>query len=253
MDDNALEGIGILVTRPRHQAAELVAAIAARGGNPIEFPVIDIRPRDAEEIAADVADMREPDIAIFVSANSVQYGAAHAGSARIAAIGPATAAAIEARGRSVDIRSSSGYNSEHLLGEAELHDVAGKTVRIIRGNRGRELLAETLRSRGASVEYLSVYTRQLPDYSKAAIADLEQRWRAGAINVVTIMSIESLHNLVALLPESCLSFFVQAPLVTPAARVIQEARERYPGMVASLARGPQAGDMVDAIMACART
>ena len=253
MSDNALAGIGVLVTRPRHQATELVAAIAARGGTPVEFPVIAIRPRDQNEIAADLGELREPDIAIFVSANSVQLGAAYAGSARIAAIGPATAAAIEAGGRSVDIRSPSGYNSEHLLGEPELHDVAGKTVRIIRGNRGRELLAETLRSRGAAVEYLSVYARQLPEYPEAEIADLEQRWRAGAIHVVTIMSVESLHNLVALLPETCLPLFVDTPLVTPAARVIQEAREHFPGLVASLARGPQAGDMIDAIMACAQT
>jgi uroporphyrinogen-III synthase len=183
----------------------------------------------------------------------VEHGLAQAGSARIAAIGPATAAAIEAGGRSIDIRSDAGYNSEHLLGEPELHDVSGKIVRIIRGTRGRELLAETLRARGAIVDYLSVYERQVPDYTTAELDNLEQQWRAGEVNVVTIMSVESLRNLVSLLPEWCLSRLVDTPLVTPATRVIKEARERFPGLPATLARGPQAGDMVDAIISCTQT
>ena len=253
MNDGELAGVGVLVTRPRHQASELVAAIAARGGTPIEFPVIGIQPRAEADVGADVAGMHEPDIAIYVSANAVQHGRAAAGAARIAAIGPATAAALQAAGLSVDIRSPAGYNSEHLLGVPELHDVSGKVVRIIRGERGRELLAETLRSRGASVEYLTVYSRQLPRYSDADIANLEQQWRSGSIHVVTVMSVESLQNLVALLPETCLSLFVETPLVTPAARVIQEARERFPGLAVMLAQGPQAGDMVDAVMACVQT
>ncbi len=253
MGDGELTGIGVLVTRPRHQSTELIEAIAARGGTPVEFPVMDIHPRGQADIDADLESLLEPDIAIFVSANAVRHGLACAGSARIAAIGPATAAAIEAAGRSVDIRSAAGYNSEHLLGEPELHAVSGKVVRIIRGERGRELLAETLRSRGANVEYLSVYKRGLPAYSAADIAALEQRWLGGNIHIVTIMSVESLHNLVALLPDSCQSLLVDTPLVTPATRVIQEARERFPGWAATLARGPQAGDMVDAVVACAPT
>lgn len=253
MADGALDGVGVLVTRPKRQATDLVDAIRSRGGNAIEFPVIAIKPDTQEAIDDAVEQLRDPDIAIFVSVNAVEYGLAQAGSAKIAAIGPATAAAIEARGRSNDIRSTEGFNSEHLLGEPELHDVSGKVVRIIRGTSGREMLAETLRARGAIVEYLSVYERQLPDYTNADLDKLEQQWRAGEVSVITIMSVESLQNLVSLLPEWCVSRLVDTPLVTPATRVIKESREQFPGLPATLARGPQAGDMVDAIITCTQT
>ncbi len=250
MNDRGLGGVGVLVTRPRHQAAELVAAITASGGVAIEFPVMEIIPGDREAIDKARTALRDPDIAIFVSPNSVQYGLACAESARIAVVGPATAKAVESAGRSVDIRSPSGFDSEHLLDEPDLQDVTGKVVRIVRGTSGRELLAATLRDRGAIVDYLSVYERLAPDYHAADIEHLEQRWRSGAVNVITIMSVESLHNLVALLPEWCMSQLENTPLVTPAARVIQEVRDRFPEIPATLARGPGASDMVDAIMTC---
>ncbi|MDH3374270.1 MAG: uroporphyrinogen-III synthase [Gammaproteobacteria bacterium] len=252
MIDDGLAGIGVLVTRPRHQAAELVAAITASGGVAIEFPVIDIIPCDREVIDRARGALRDPDIVIFVSPNSVRYGLAYAESARIAVVGPATAKAVESAGRSVDIRSPSGYDSEHLLVEPELQDVKGRVVRIVRGASGRELLADTLRDRGAIVDYLPVYERQIPDYQAADIEHLERQWRAGAINVITIMSVESLHNLFAVLPEWCISRLEYTPLVTPAARVIQEARDRFPDIPATLARGPGASEIVDAIMACTK-
>ena len=252
MTDNELAGVGVLVTRPKHQATELAEAIKSRGGSVIAFPVIEILPRDGEAIARAASDLHDPDIAIFVSPNSVQHGLEQAGNARIAVIGPATAAAIESAGRCVDIRSSAGYDSEHLLAEPELQRVHGKVIRIIRGSQGRELIADTLRARGAIVEYLAVYERQAPDCSAAELNELERLWRSGVIDVLTIMSVESLTNLAAVLPERCRAELENTPLVTPATRVIKEAHRRFPGIPATLARGPQASEMVSAIVACLR-
>jgi uroporphyrinogen-III synthase len=248
MADNELAGVGVLVTRPRHQAVDLIAAITKMGGSVVELPAIEIVPRASDAIAEDVRRSHDPDIAILVSANAVRHGLAHAGAAKIAAIGPATAAAIESAGHDVDIRSPAGYDSEHLLVEPELQDVGEKIVRIIRGDGGRELIAETLRDRGAIVEYLAVYDRQIPAYSAPDMADLEQQWRAGAVNVVTVMSVESLTNLIAILPAWCETELENTPLVTPASRVIKEALDRFPGIPTTLARGPQASEIVDAIV-----
>ncbi len=249
MIDMPLAGLGILVTRPVSQAGELGASISAAGGTVIPFPVIEIRASDRDTTAAAASKLRNPDIVIFVSRNAVRYGAAFAADAKIAAVGPATARALEARGKSVDIRSTTGFDSEHLLATSALRDVSGKSIRIIRGQDGRELLAETLRDRGATVDYLCVYERCRPVKSAAELADIDRRWSRGDIDVVTLMSIASLENLLALLPRTCLERFSETLLVTPASRVIKEALDRFPGIPSTLADAPDPGAMVRAIIA----
>jgi uroporphyrinogen-III synthase len=248
MADAPLKGLGVLVTRPRAQAAELMAAIEDQGGVAISFPVIEIAPRAAADVAADVAALPHPDIALFVSRNAVYHGLAYANGALKGATGPTTAAAIEAAGASVEIMPRSGYDSESLLAEPALQDVAGKEVRIIRGGSGRELLASTLAERGAKVHYLSVYERRLPENRRQSLAKIEAAWRDGRINVITIMSVETLSNLIDLLPDWCLQHLEDVPLVTPSARVIKEVLDRFPASRPVLAAGPQASDMVDAII-----
>jgi uroporphyrinogen-III synthase len=203
MASDALAGIGVLVTRPKHQANKLVDAIEALGGSTVRFPVIEIVPRETADILADTHVLEDPDIAIFVSPNAVRHGLSYAGNAQIAVVGPATALAIEAAGRSVDIRPASGFDSEHLLAEPALEAVRGSNVRIIRGNEGRGLIAETLKSRGASVDYLSVYARRAPEYSDSELKELETQWRSGAIDVITVMSIESLLSRYQISPNFC--------------------------------------------------
>ena len=248
MSDTQLAGTSVLVTRPEHQSSELVAAIEAAGGRVISFPVIEIQARGKDDVDADASKLPSPDITIFVSRNAVRHGLPwSAGS--IAAVGPSTAAAIERAGHTVHVRPANGYDSESLLEEPELQDVAGKSVRIVRGTGGRQLLGDTLRSRGASVDYLEVYARAVPDYPPGAVDRLERRLRSGDVDVVTVMSVESLCNLIALLPEACRPVLAAIPLVTPAARVIKEALDRLPGCPTMLATGPGADEMVRAIAA----
>ena len=253
MTDVSLAGVGVLVTRPQHQATELVDAIECCGGKAIQFPTIQIVARDPAHVSSDAAELSDPDIAIFVSSNAVQHGLQYAQHAHIAAVGPATAAAIEAAGRSVDILATTGFDSEHLLAKAELADMAGKTIRIIRGQDGRELLATTLRKRGARVDYLSVYERAVPNYDAAAIDAIATEWKLGGINVVTAMSVATLNNLIALLPEPTLNLLARTPLVTPAARVLKEALNLFPDLPAVLSNGPEADEMVRTIAAIGHT
>lgn len=249
MAENPLEGVGVLVTRPRTQALELVSAIELEGGEAFCFPVIDIVALDESRVAAAASDMARPDVTIFISRNAVEYGLRYSGGARIAAIGPATARAIRSAGRVVDIEPGDGYDSEHLLAEPFFENIAGRNVRIIRGGKGRELLASGLKDRGANVDYLSVYERRLPVVSADMLAEIEARWRSGNINVVTVMSVQSLQNLIELLPDWCRNQLESTPLVTPAGRVLKEALDRYPASRPILASGPQAAEMVQAIIA----
>ena len=253
MADDALRGSGVLVTRPRAQAGELVAAIESHRGAAIAFPVLDIQPRHPDTVETEAHQLEKPDIVIFVSTNAVRFGLPYTGDAAIGAIGPATAAAIGESGLEVSIRPADGFDSEHLLGDPALRDVAGQTVRIIRGTDGREVLAKTLRQRGAEVEYLCVYERRLPEYTGSELRELSSRFAAGDIDCVTVMSVASLTNLFELLPRECLEQLAKTLLVTPAARVIKEAHNLLPGWQHKLADGPQAGDMVDAIIELAQS
>ena len=237
-------GEGVLVTRPMSQQEPLASKLEAAGAAVIAFPVIEIVPRAESVIAQEAESLEDAAVSIFVSGNAVEHGIRHA-SGKLAAIGPATAAAIENAGKTVDILASTGYSSEDLLALPELKDLGGKAVRIVRGSRGRELLAHTLESRGARVQYLSVYDRRLPDHTPADIDSLEARWRAGDVAVVLAMSVESFNNLLELLPESLKPELNETRLVTPTKRVLKQIEERYPGADVTLADGPDA----DAILA----
>ena len=248
MADNSLAGVGVLVTRPQHQSDALLAAIKDCGGKPIRFATIEIIARDAARVAAEIEQLAAPEIAVFVSNNAVQHGLQYAEGARIAVVGPATASAVESAGRSVDIRSAEGFDSEHLLSNAELFNVTGKRIRIIRGQDGRELLADTLRARGAQVDYLQVYERGLPLYSLDEVEALVEVWESGQINVVTAMSVASFQNLIELLPDSALPLLSRTPLVTPAERVLKEALDRFPELPATLAEAPDTDEIVRGIV-----
>lgn len=250
MTTAALDGVGILVTRPEGRAAELNQAIEDAGGSIVAFPVLEIETRDETILEDEQASLPAPDIAIFVSTNAVKFGLRYIPETgvKIAAIGPTTRASIEAEGRKVDIYPDSGFDSEHLLQEADLKQVQGRNVRIVRADSGRELLATVLRERGARVDYLSAYRRLPKRHTDIELERLEGTWLAGGIQFVTVMSVATFDSLWSLLPDSCRNALPATPLVTPSERVIQTASEKIPGIQAVLAPGPQAGDMVRAMI-----
>lgn len=250
MSGPSLRGCGVLVTRPAHQAGKLITAIERHGGTAVGFPAIDIEPRDAAAMAAELAALPPADIVIFVSSNAVACGFRPdtVGTARVAVIGPATHAAITHLGGTVDIVSCSGFDSEHLLCAPALKDVAGRCVRIVRGEHGRELLADTLRQRGARVDYLSVYARRPHRHTEEQLQRLTTRWRAGKINSAIVMSVETLHNLLEVLPPACHELLAATPLVTPSKRVIQTASRLLPGIPTTLSSGPRTDDLIQALV-----
>ena len=251
MTARPLAGSGVLITRPEHQAGELVDAVEAAGGTAIVFPVLRIEGRDRHAIEVEAQSLPAADIVIFTSRNAVEHGfGVHAGgTSRIAAIGPATASAIEAAGGRVDIGPGSGFDSENLLQSPQLQDVAGRNVRLVRADTGRELLADTLKARGARVDYLAVYRRLPAQPSPDELQRLDARWRRGEIRAVIIMSVESFEHLNTLLPADLRDLLRGTPLVTPSRRVIQTIADKIPGSPAFLASGPQAADMLRALIA----
>jgi uroporphyrinogen-III synthase len=233
------------------QAADLVRAVEAAGGIAMTFPLLEILPRDAKLVSAEESKLPPPDILIYVSPNAVLHGARwHEPDAMAIAVGPATLGCLKRRGVSEAVSPGGGFDSESLLADAALARVAGKHVRIVRGQDGRELLGETLRDRGAIVDYLSVYLRQARPVAASDRRQLEKQLGSGEISCITVMSVVSLHCLLDLFAGPKRGLLTRARLVTPSRRVLKNINELLPGARATLAPGPQAGEMILGLSAC---
>jgi len=224
-DDAPLRGRGVLVTRPAPQAQGLCRLIEAAGGLPLAFPTVEIRPpRDVEAARRLLAGAY--DVLIFISRNAVEQAVALASgieplrAARRAAVGKATAAALQGAGLAPQLVPETGFDSESLLALPALAGMAGQRVLIVRGEGGRALLGQELAARGAVVDYAEVYRRALPDVDAAARLP---EWQQ-TLGYVTATSDEILDNLLALLPASAHPWLLALPLAVLSERNAVRAR-----------------------------
>ncbi len=170
----------LLVTRPRQQCATWLARLAELGVDAAALPLIEILPaRDAGPVAAAWAALPAADLAIFVSPNAVERFFARAGSARwpdntlAACVGPGSAQALAEHGVPGGLivqpaSDAASLDSEHLWEQlSPMRTWAGARVLLLRGDGGREWLAERLAAAGASVEAVTVYHRTGPRFSAA--------------------------------------------------------------------------------------
>lgn len=227
-----LAGRTVVVTRPRAQAAPLAKMIAAAGGNALLFPLLEIAPAaDHGELEAAAGRLDDYDLAIFVSPNAVAHAlptllAERAWPARLAtaAVGPGTAKALADEGIPGCLVPAERFDSEGLLALPDFagERIGGRRVAIFRGDGGRELLADTLRERGAQVDCITCYRRSGP---AAGFGQLLEAWRAGRLDAIVVSSSEGLRYLVAGLDEAGRERLRQTPLFVPHERIAGIARE----------------------------
>jgi uroporphyrinogen-III synthase len=225
-----LTGRTIVVTRPRDQAAGLCDGIAAAGGIPFPFPLLQIEalPDDPEFLAA-LAEIDRANLAIFISPNAVAYGLPAVCRQRdwpaalaLAAVGQGTASALQARGFSRVIVPKLSFDSAALLACEELSaaQIGGKIVLLFKGVGGRDLLASELSARGARVLAAPCYRRLPPeqDFSR-----LEALYLAGQLDGMVLSSSEAVRHLAALLPETHRALLERTPMFCPHARIGEAA------------------------------
>lgn len=227
----SLSGLGVLVTRPEQQAGPLCQLIEQHGGIAIRCPTLLIaEPHDWTPALAIFNRLADYDLAIFTSVNAVdralpriQERGGFPTRLELAAIGQATARALERYGVTHCLRPQQGFTSEALLALPRCQNVAGQRMVIVCGESGRELLAETLTRRGAHVERAEVYRRELPATNTEILLE---RWARGEIGAVVITSIESLQNLFAMLGTIGQPYLRDTPLVVVSARIRHSAVEQ---------------------------
>ena len=234
-----LNQVKILVTRPAHQSEHLCQLIEAEGGLPVRLPAIEIVEIDDKSVLLDCrAHINQLDMAIFVSVNAVEKSlpilsqsltAMTSPPLQLIAIGQRTAKALQAWGLT-PLCPQPPFDSEALLKMPQTESLSGKNIVIFRGQGGRELLAETLRQRGATVNYINTYRRRQP-VTPAWITEIQ-------VDIVTATSVESLGNLFAMLDGHY--WLYHTPLVVFSERVADKARRL--GVQAPILTAPFASD-----------
>ncbi len=222
-----LTGLKIAVTRPRDQAAQLAQGIEQAGGLPVIFPLLDITGvQDTGVLNEQISRLAQFDLAIFISPNAVRYGIAAIRAAgpvpevlKIATVGQGSAKSLRQAGISNIIAPTERFDSEGLLALPELQIVAGWRVMIFRGDGGRELLGDTLRMRGATVEYAACYQRSKSQQDAGVLLS------AGS-DAITVTSSEALGHLWQLLNDSDRAILRNTPLFVPHERIAGLAREQ---------------------------
>jgi len=235
-----LQDVGVLVTRPARQAAGLAAQLAALGATPIVFPAtVILPPPDRTRLDHVHASLDRFDIAVFVSANAVEFGVPAPQSwpaqLRTFAPGPGTAAALAAAGIHNVTMPADSFDSEGLLALPELGQVQGRHVAIFRGEGGRDLLGDTLSARGATVEYIDCYRRAAPRSGEGLVEAL----RTGRVHAVTLTGSEGLDNLWGLLDADTRRVLQRLPTFVPHPRIAEHTRRL--GLQAVVTDGADAG------------
>lgn len=191
----------VLVTRPAGQQQSLMAALQQAGYVAEHSPALLIKPLPVSDATVRVLmDLDQYHAVFFASANAARLALAAMADlwpqwpvgVHWLAVGRATAAELSDWHLSPEVPAQ-GYNSEAVLALPCLQDLAEKKVLICRGNSGRELLAETLSARGATVTALPFYQRlPNPEFHVAVACD----W-------IMVTSVESWRAVAAQLPQGC--------------------------------------------------
>jgi uroporphyrinogen-III synthase len=223
-------GWRLLLTRPADESAVLSRFLAEQGIFSSSLPLLDITPIPADDTMLDV--MRNLDrycAVIVVSKPAARIGVEllkRSGSRvpglKWFSVGAATAQILGEHNLDVSFPEA-GDDSEALLELASLREAIARPdprVLILRGEGGRELLAERLRERGASVEYLQLYRRELPQYSSTALPERIAAERLNALVVSSGQGFEHLHQLAG----DAWPQLARLPLFVPSPRVAELAR-----------------------------
>jgi uroporphyrinogen-III synthase len=205
----------VLVTRPAAQAAEWVAGLRERGLEADALPLIGIRPaHDAAAVRAAWAGLASHRLVMFVSPNAAEQffalrpaGVAWPAAALAGSPGPGTSRTLRALGVPAACIVEPGadaaqFDSESLWQQLREHEWQGASVLIVRGESGRDWLADTLREHGAAVDFVTAYERCAPALDEAQQRLLREALQTPSAHVWMFSSSESIAHLEDIAPQA---------------------------------------------------
>jgi uroporphyrinogen-III synthase len=204
----------VLVTRPQPQADEWVAALQALGLRALALPLLEIAaPADPAPVHAAWHRLAQLAVVMFVSPSAVQRFFALRPAGRVwppqliaAGTGPGTrqallTAGVPAAAVLTPPDSANTFDSEALWAVLRPRlDWPGRSVLVVRGEGGRDWLADTLRQHGAQLHFVEAYRRTLPVLDAAAHQLLQQALAQPAAYCWLFSSSEAVSHLPTLAP-----------------------------------------------------
>jgi uroporphyrinogen-III synthase len=203
--------VRILVTRPTAQAEEWSAELMRAGLDAVALPLIDIAaPQDPAAIRAAWIELPSHQFIFFVSPNAVEWffsarpqHMAWPASLQVGSPGPGTSTVLRRYGVPQHLiveppADAPQFDSEALWDVLQAQRWAHASVLVVRGDGGRDWLAEQLREAGASVSFVSAYRRVAPQFSSRSAAVLQAALAAPQDHVWFFSSSEAVTNLLRL-------------------------------------------------------
>jgi uroporphyrinogen III methyltransferase / synthase len=200
-----LFGKTIVITRAREQASSLRTQLEQLGARVIEFPTIHIEPNlNRDEIQPYLSQLQSYNWLIFTSPNAVSLFIARLyetgqdvralAKTRIAAIGPATAEALEAIGIRPDLLPPKFVAESLFEALSNIAPLAGQRFLMPRADIARDMLPKALENAGAIVDTMPLYFTQLPETDSDTIEALVKELQAGTVDAVTFSSSSTAAN-----------------------------------------------------------
>jgi uroporphyrinogen-III synthase len=226
----------LIVTRPAGQAAAWVRDLRGLGCSAQALPLIAIAPAaDSQPVLATWQRLQEFALLMFVSANAVKHffalrpsGCAWPGALRAGATGPGTAAALLAAAVPASAivqpaADAENFDSEALWAQLAPEPWAGRRVLVVRGEDGRDWLADAWQKQGAQVEFVAAYQRQVPTLSSDEQDLLRQAQAQPAAHLWLFSSSQAVAHLRLLAPRAdwqCSAALASHPRIAQAARTV---------------------------------
>ncbi|PJD93757.1 MAG: uroporphyrinogen-III synthase [Legionella sp.] len=217
-----LNGLRILNTRPKHQAAFLSTKIHEAGGISIELPTLNIDPLSLDWMTH-MPPLSSIQKAIFVSANAVEYFFQGLKALRLTwpntieplAIGQATAQALAQHQITVSELPTMA-DSEHFLKLDALQHIQQSSILLVSGENSRPLIASHLQKKGAILHTATVYRRSLPEKNLSFTHAL---WQDDAVDIILMLSHGAIDNLFVLFEEAARPWIQSKPCIVISPRL----------------------------------
>ncbi len=217
----------VLITRPHPQGEELSSLLESEGVSAVYHPLLEFQPEEAIPNLGQT--ISQANIIIAVSQPAVQFcdqqlrknSLIWPQTPRYLAIGQKTARLLRKLSQQQVDYPPHG-DSEHLLSHPLLLNVKGLNIVILRGNGGREFLAEQLSLRGAYVKYCEFYRRKFIPFDAS---DKVAQWQKQNVSHMVFTSEEQLRFFVSQISQNDMLWIVNLQIFVPSQRIAQVAKE----------------------------